>query len=129
MLVWHVDDLNVSHMDIFEITKFVRYLWSIYGGLTVPWGKVYDYLGMELNHIKKATVKLYTIKYLYSVLKELQYHLDMAATTPAADHLFMVRDEGTPQYLPENQAQTFHHALLKLVLMSDRACQAIHMAV
>ena len=28
-LVWHVDDLKVSHLDIFEITKFAGYISSI----------------------------------------------------------------------------------------------------
>ena len=30
-LVWHMDDLKVSHVDRFEVTKFVGYLPSIYG--------------------------------------------------------------------------------------------------
>ena len=31
MVLWHVDDLKVSHVNRFEITKFAGYLSSIYG--------------------------------------------------------------------------------------------------
>ena len=31
-VVWHVDDLKVSHVNSFEITKFAGYLSIIYGG-------------------------------------------------------------------------------------------------
>ena len=62
MVVWNVDDLNVSNVNTFEITKFSGYLSSIYRGLTVHRGKVQDYLGMDLDYIKKGTVKVYMIK-------------------------------------------------------------------
>ena len=38
MVLWHVDDLKVSHVDSFEITKFSGYLSRIYGGLRVQRG-------------------------------------------------------------------------------------------
>ena len=34
-VVCHVDDLNVSHVNRFEITNFVGYMSSIYGGIIV----------------------------------------------------------------------------------------------
>jgi hypothetical protein len=49
-ITWHVDDLKVSHIDPFQITKFASYLASNYGkGLMVHPNKVHDYLGMDLN--------------------------------------------------------------------------------
>ena len=47
-VVCHVDYLEVSHADSFEITKFSGYMASIYVGLTVNKGKLNDYLGMDL---------------------------------------------------------------------------------
>ena len=44
VVVWHVDDLRVSHFDRFEITDFAGYLSSIYAGLIAHRGKVHDYL-------------------------------------------------------------------------------------
>ena len=39
-VVWHMDDLKVSHVDSFEVTNFEGYMSSIYGGLTGHKGKV-----------------------------------------------------------------------------------------
>ena len=30
-VVWHVDDIKVSHKDLFEVTNFDQYLLIIYG--------------------------------------------------------------------------------------------------
>ena len=44
MVVWHVDDLKVSHVENFEITKLAGYMSIIYGVLTLNRFKVHDYL-------------------------------------------------------------------------------------
>ena len=77
MVLCHVDDLKLSHVKSFEITKFAGYLSSIYGGITVHRGKVNDFLGMDLDYIEQATVKLSMIKYLDSVLQEFPEHFGM----------------------------------------------------
>jgi hypothetical protein len=49
-ITWHINDLKVSHVNPFQITKFAAYLATIYGrGLVVHRGKVHDYLDMDLN--------------------------------------------------------------------------------
>ena len=50
-VVWHVDDVKVSHKDLYEVTKFSQYLSIIYGKkLTFHRGKVHDDLGMDLDY-------------------------------------------------------------------------------
>ena len=50
-VTWHVDKLKVSHKYPYQITKFAIYLSIIYGGkLTVKWGKIHDYIGMDLDY-------------------------------------------------------------------------------
>ena len=67
-VIWHVDDLKVSHKDPFEITKFAHYLSLQYGKkLTVKLGKVHEYLGMDLDYSRKGAVKVGMIKYLQNV--------------------------------------------------------------
>ena len=68
-VVWHADDLMVSHADSFEFTKLSGYPSSTYGGLSVHRGEIHDYLGINLNYSKQVTVKVSMIKYLYSVLQ------------------------------------------------------------
>jgi hypothetical protein len=49
-ITWHINNLKVSHVDPFQITKFAANLATIYGNsLMVHQGKVHDYLGMDLN--------------------------------------------------------------------------------
>ena len=69
------------------------------------------------------------IKYLDSVIQELPEKVGMTAATLAAEHLFTVLDEVKTQYLPEDQAHTFHHTVSHLLLMSYRASQDIHTEV
>jgi len=58
-VVWHVDDLKVSHMKTLEITKFACYLSQIYGPkLAVKRRKIHDYLGMDLDYSEKGKVKV-----------------------------------------------------------------------
>ena len=69
MVVWHMDDIKVSHVDSFEFTKFLGYMSSIYGVLSVHRGEIHEYLGIELDYSKQVTVKESMIKYLGSVLQ------------------------------------------------------------
>ena len=55
------------------------------------------------------------------MLEELLEQLGTTAATPEADHLLSVWYEGGTHYLPEYQAQTFHHMVYQLLLMSSRA--------
>ena len=43
------------------------------------------------------------------------------AATPAADHLFSVRDADKAKYLPEEKAISFQHTTAQFVFLSSRA--------
>ena len=92
MVVLHVDDLKVSHVNSFEITNFAGYLSSIYGLLTVHRVKLHEYFSMYLYYIEQVTLKLSMIKYLDSVLQEVPYHLGKITATLEANHLFTVQN-------------------------------------
>ena len=67
-VVWHVDDLKLSHADPWEVTKLAEYLSGIYGGLTVHRGKEHVYLGMELGYSTPGSVEVSMVNYLDNVL-------------------------------------------------------------
>jgi hypothetical protein len=49
-MVWHVDDIKMSHEEEKEITRMITWLKSIYGDdMRVSRGCVHDYLGMTLD--------------------------------------------------------------------------------
>jgi hypothetical protein len=63
-MVWHVDDINMSHEDKKEVTRMITWLKSIYSeDMRVSRGKIQDYLGMTVDFTKKGEVKV-TMMYL-----------------------------------------------------------------
>ena len=58
-VVWHIDDLKVSHKDPFEVTKFFTYFSNInWKKRTVHRVKVHDYFGMHLDYSELVVVKV-----------------------------------------------------------------------
>ena len=65
-VVWHIDNLKVSHVDATEAEKFVRQMEKTFGKdtpLTVSRGQVHDYLGMTLDFCTKGEVQIYMEHY------------------------------------------------------------------
>ena len=56
-VIWHVDDLKVSHVDENENSKIAE--WT----KTVHRGKNHDYLGMDMDWSKDGKVTIGMIKY------------------------------------------------------------------
>ena len=115
---WHLDDLEVSHKNEFDITRCTTYLLNIYGGLQASNRKVHDYLGMKLDRSDKGKLQVSMIPYLINLLKELPEELGEPAATPAPYNLFKVRPEGEAIFLPEEQARVFHHTVAQLLFLS-----------
>ena len=100
-VTWHVDDLKVSHVDSIEVTKFILSMAKIYGpNITVSRGPVHDYLGMDLDYSECGNVKISMIKYLEKIFASFPEVIKSIRDTPAADHLFQVRDDDV-KLLPE----------------------------
>ena len=67
--VWHIDDLKLSHKDLFEVTNFFQYLFTVYKKkIKVHRGKIYDYPVMYLNYSDTGVVNVLVIKYLQNFL-------------------------------------------------------------
>ena len=120
----------MSHEDPAEITKFANYLAVIYGErLTVHRGLVHDYLGMDLDYTTKGKVGVSMIKYVDKVLEGFSEELGASAATPAAEHLFQVRNDSEAEILSEMKAQEFHHITAQLLFLSARARHDIQVTV
>ena len=115
-VTWHVDDLKVSHENLFEVTKFACYLQSIYGeNLTVKRGKVHNYLGMDLDFSENGSIKVLMIKYVGKILWAFHDSLKSSSATPSADHLLQVGDQDKVKRLTEDQAELFHHFVAQIL--------------
>ena len=128
-VVWHVDDLKVSHAKAIKITKLAMYLDGIYPGLKVNRGKIHDYLGMNLDFSEDGNVKVSMIPYLLEILHDLPELPGDITMSPAANHLVNVRSDKEAQLLPEEQAISFHHFIARLLFMSSRVRRDIQTAV
>ena len=108
---WHVDDLKVSHMEPAEVTKFGDWLSKTYGvSVATHRGKVHDYLGMIFDFSEKGKVMVNMIEYIKTIINDFPEEIIVTRASPAADHLFTVRDETEAMLLPEEQARAFYHA-------------------
>jgi hypothetical protein len=58
-IVWHVDDLKVSHKSEAVLDKEIKWLESIYGPLVGSKSNHHTYLGMDLSFTnKKLTISM-----------------------------------------------------------------------
>ena len=99
-VTWHVDDLKISHMDSNEVTKCIEHFKKIYGNrMAIHRGKVHDYLGMDLDFSSAKTLKIGMINYIKKIHKDFPEEIKSAAATPAAEHLFTVREDNKDKLL------------------------------
>jgi hypothetical protein len=125
-VVWHVDDLKVSHLSEAAITVLVDYLKQKYGdGLTVHTGSVHDYL--------EGVVKLSMLKHIDKIFNDFPEEIGKASLTPASENLFRIRDpdENTKskKWLEPERARDFHHTVAQLLFVSTRVRRDIQTAV
>jgi hypothetical protein len=128
-VVWHVDDLKVSHVSSNVVTKMADWLKSTYerlfddgsGEMKICRGKIHEYLGMTLDFTVDGEVKVTMIPYVKEIVQQFQEHDNSTKTaaTPAAEHLFKVNEDTTP--LTQRQATVFQNFVAKFLFLTKRA--------
>ena len=122
-IVWHVDDLKISHKDHNVVSDVIASLKTEYeqiGKMTINRGKIHNYLGMTLDYSTAGSITIDMESYIDEVLNETIDIPTMHGTvnTPAAEHLFKIRDNAPK--LDEPNADFFHHLVAKLLWVSKR---------
>jgi hypothetical protein len=121
-ILWHVDDLKISHVDPQVNTTIIGLIDAEFGKeapLTINRGKIHDYLGMTLDYSVKGKVKILMVDYVMKLVEDLPKEMDGEAATPAANHLFTV-DDDCPK-VDEKRAQFFHTYVAKTLFLCKRA--------
>ena len=135
-IVWHVDDLKVSHVDPAVVTTILNLLDGTYGQeivggkrapLTITRGAIHDYHGMTLNYSEDGVVKIDMRDYVKKVLDEMPEKMDGTATSPAAEHLFQIQDN--IELLDETTSEFFHATVAKLLFLCKRGRPDIQTAI
>jgi hypothetical protein len=121
-VLWHVDDLKVSHEDPAIVTNMLQTINERYGKevpIAITRGKVHDYLGMVLDYTEEGRVKISMSQYIDEVVDEAPDDMDGEAPTPAAAYLFQVNPEASK--LDANNKEMFHRIVAKLLFLSKWA--------
>jgi hypothetical protein len=121
-ILWHVDDLKISHIDPDVNTSIIELIDAEFGKeapLTITRGRIHDYLGMTLDYTEKGKVKIKMLDYVDKMLADLPAEMDGEAPTPAANHLFAVDDDQAK--VTEQKAQFFHTYVAKTLFLCKRA--------
>ena len=127
-IIFHVDDGLASHKNPVENTKLLVYLNRIYGdGVTFKRGKKLTYLGMDMDYTEKGALYVSMLPYIDSILEDFSEKIGNTSPTPAAEHLFKVRENGN--LLDEDQAIIFHKTVAQLLFLCTRARRDIQTAV
>jgi hypothetical protein len=89
--------------------------------------KVHEYLGMKFDFTETGAVTIDMSDYVRTVISEMPEDMVGKAPTPAANHLFEVREE--PVLIETDKAATFHKIVMQLQYLSQRARPDIRTAV
>jgi hypothetical protein len=118
-ILWHVDDLKISHVNPDVLEDILDKLDHRFGKeqpLTVTRGTVHDYLGMKIDYSTEGKAIITMIDYIDNMLEEMPEDMQGSATSPAASYLFDVNHK-TAQ-LDQTTSDFFHATVAKLLYLS-----------
>jgi len=122
-ILWHVDDLKISHVNPKVVTEILNKLDATYGKeapITVQRGKIHEHLGMTIDYSVTGKVKILLKDYIDNMLQGLPDEFAGVAATPAGSRLFEVNTNDAVM-LDEKKAAFFHHYVAKSLFLCKRA--------
>jgi Reverse transcriptase (RNA-dependent DNA polymerase) len=127
---WHVDDLRISHVDAAVVDHVIDQMEEEFGKeapLTVSRDQVHEYLGMRFDFTERGAVTVDMSDYVKAVIADMPQDMIGKAVTPAANHLFDIRENSVP--IEKEKADAFHKTVMQLQYLSQRARPDIRTAV
>ena len=121
-VIFHVDDLKISHAEPSVVDEFIRQVDHEYGKeapLTIMRGKIHVYLGFTIDYSIPGEVSFTMVEFLQKMLNDFpDSNPKFEFATPAAASLFTV-DAESPALEPQ-QAQLFYTLTAKALFASKR---------
>ncbi len=94
---------------------------KIYGTkFSMHTGQKHEYWGMDMEFNKDRMLEVLIITYLKNVIEQFPEEISERALSPAAEHLFAVRNKSKARVLEEERALAFHHMVAQLLFMCTR---------
>ena len=84
MIIWHIDDLKISHVDPKAVDEVISLLQAEFrqeGPLTVNLGWLHNYLGMILDFSIPGKVEIQMYDYIDKMLADLPSNMDGVVRT------------------------------------------------
>ena len=126
--MWHVDNLKLSHKDSSVITYTIEALRREYANimpLTVSRGRIHDYLDMVFDYSTEGEVLIQMYQYIEELINGApeRYKVGPGSATPAASHLFDVRDTEYEKVtkLTKEMREEYHRLTAQCLYLSKRA--------
>ena len=131
-VVWHVDDMKISHKDKGANDSFLQWIEKRYGNIgkvKITRGKVHTYLGMKLDFLKDEKVIIDMRDYVQKDMlnKFPQDQIKETATLTANETLFKINDH-SPK-LSEKQKNDFHTMVAKGLFLCKQAKQELQTTI
>ena len=129
-ILWHVDDLNKSHVYPAVVSSVLADIDAEYGKIskmTITRGKVHKYLGMTIDYSSPGNLIFSMIDYIGKILDNIPEDMKGESATPAAHHLFDIAEDATK--LSQADADIFHHFVAQLLYLSNMAHPDIQISV
>ena len=126
-IIWHVDDLKISHRSKEVVKEVVKQIEGKYGTMTGTIGTKHTYVGMDFEFLESGTVTVSMNGYIEDAISEYPGKVVKEAKTPASQYLFEVNNE-CPK-LDESRAKVFHRIVAMLLFVRKRARPDIQVAI
>jgi Reverse transcriptase (RNA-dependent DNA polymerase) len=121
-ILWHVNDLKLSHVKQEVLEDIVKKINAKYGQQTpivIHRGKIHDYMGMTIDYSEEGKVKFMMFDCVESILEEALADMDGVTVTSATLELFTVNEDAEP--LDDHHAETYHRLTAKQLYLCKRA--------
>ena len=127
---WHVDDIKISHVNSEVVDGILNKLDERYvkeSPMVTTRGKIHNYLGMKLDYNINGKVQIIMFKFIAKRIEEFPMELDGEPTSPAANHLFEVYDNGIK--LKPEQNDRFHEFDSKIIFLGKQSRPDLQTAI
>ena len=93
-VLWYVDDNKVSHVKPNVVTMVLDKIEKRFRKLRITRGKQHTFLGMDIDFIGDAKVKIAMMQYIIKCIEAYKLRNKETAATPAKNDLFTVDERG-----------------------------------
>ena len=132
-ILWHMDELQISHEDSAVVTDIIQQLNDKYGQCTPmisTRGKIHEYLGMTIYFTNIGKVKMTMYDYVDKMISKLPTKMIGESATPAFNYLFEICDkDDAGQLLTLKMSEEFYHLVAKTLFLSKQVKPNLQTAV